>query len=1476
MTLAELAQTLRGQIAGSAKAIILDADILAEPEVDRIRAAFLLDAGQLLTLRGLTAQDVPDPAAGTLRIAAGTASWLGAAAVTPVLEFALDPGGAVQVVIDVPMPAGWQFKDTFPDLDFFPFDKAAATDPCFVYASTAQAEHHPWPGKPGESIALAAGLSFAGWVAFDVFDGAAALLSDLGLNTAFRFCGPMAPQAGAAYPVTALAGGPGSGGSLTITSGLSIGIPRLAVTITPPQNAIQSIDLTFLAETAKLAFSARLVPDTTALFFHAGPKPGCTFTALDLASLPGAANFADYIPPELRDAFADCELRAFSISLAADRGVGHLGLAIGTPERAILKLIPGVIELSAITLEIDSSDPFGSSASSTAAVTASATIPVQALPDPFRFRLALDNADTDHRWEIRSVRGSYDAAVPLGSLISSLAGGADLPAGLDTVVLSGIAAELTNTAGVYGYTLRSRADAALAVLDTAITATLGLAAGYQGGGYDVDLTGAFMVGEQSFRLSLALGRAGQAPPSAVLKASWAAPGTNTLELADLATAFGISAEDVPSVPADLDLGLDSAALTYVFSRKALAIALHSVNYGNAAFAAVVKPDGDGGAKTQFFFGLATGRRIDLTALPLVGDALAKVASVSIQDISAEVASAAFSAADLAPISDLIQPVYPRPLTEGIAAGAGLALTLDLAGRSIPFKTATPGPPPASNAHLQGAPLAAASLAATPAPGGTWFDVQKTFGPVSIQKIGVRYDGGKLWVLMDTALGVGGLTIGLHGLGIGSSLKTFDPGFTIAGIDVTLSEGPVEASGGLVGSFSPVNLEGEIVLKVPSFSLAALAGFAVGSDGQPSFFLYATLLDPPPGGPAFFFVTGLAAGIGLNRKLIIPAVDGVATFPFVAWAMGQGAPDAGDKADQVLTDLMQSGIVAPQVGAYWLAAGVHFTSFEIVDSFMLLTAALGPRFEVDLLGLSRLTLPPKAPPGDEVVLAELALKASLSPEDGLISVTGQLTPNSFVLSRSCHLTGGFAYYAWFSGPHEGEFVLTIGGYHPRFTPPNYYPVVPRLTLNWQVSDQLSVTGDEYFALTSTAVMAGGGLNAVWDGGPVSAWFSVEADFLMIYKPFHYYLSADCELGASFTIDLLLTSITVTIHIGVGIEIWGPDFAGVCSVDLSIISFTISFGGGDPQQHTALTWKEFVDQLLPRQPAQPSPRLQRPRALGRRRALVAAAPADGSAAAPAVLQITVTQGLRKTLSDTSETTLNYVVDGQHCIIEVTGLIPSKEPSFPTGQDPDSKLPLVPIDMPDDLQPKDDSGDVIPPAQDFGIGPVDVADGAFTSTLAIQIASEEAVKFHAVRILRNIPKSFWKKADFPDGKAPDVNPVQDTTIGNALVGFRLVPFADRPDYTRQIDAGHFRFTTDEEHIQHFRWSAGVVPSGGSFAGATVEQTITGTNAVRDPILAAIREAGFPVAATVDPGDLGKPTTYLHDAPVMALLGEATGATT
>ena len=114
---------------------------------------------------------------------------------------------------------------------------------------------------------------------------------------------------------------------------------------------------------------------------------------------------------------------------------------------------------------------------------------------------------------------------------------------------------------------------------------------------------------------------------------------------------------------------------------------------------------------------------------------------------------------------------------------------------------------------------------------------------------------------------------------------------------------------------------------------------------------------------------------------------------------------------MLTQLGKNNCFPAVTGQYWIAAGVKFTSFKLVQAFALITVQFGARFEIALLGVATLRQPP-APAPRALVCVEMALKVRFAPDDGLLSVMAALTVNSFLFDTRCKLTGGFAFCIWF--------------------------------------------------------------------------------------------------------------------------------------------------------------------------------------------------------------------------------------------------------------------------------------------------------------------------------------------------------------------------------------------------------------------------------------------------------------------------------
>jgi hypothetical protein len=585
--------------------------------------------------------------------------------------------------------------------------------------------------------------------------------------------------------------------------------------------------------------------------------------------------------------------------------------------------------------------------------------------------------------------------------------------------------------------------------------------------------------------------------------------------------------------------------------------------------------------SKFLFGIELGAGIELSQLPLVGSLFDRSQTLSVV-FQVLAASANFAREELKEINRLTASgVTKLPEGNGIDTSqrkvqikavvriGEISKQLDLPLETDAEKKEGDAP----SAHDKQSPAIASKTSDRMV---KWIDVQKAFGPFHFQRVGIGLNGSNIDFLLDASLEMAGLTLTLEGLAAECELAklsegNFKPTFHLDGLGVAFERGELKIGGALL-RVKEGQYDGALTLHYKKLGIQAFGSYRWEVGGHPSLFIYA-LVDYPIGGPPFFYVEGLALGFGYNRTIKLPTIDEVSEFPLVKYAMAKPATPMTPM--EVVAKLGEK--IPPAVGEYFVTAGVRFTSFKNISGFVLLTALFGQHFEIDVLGKATVSSPPNAE--KPLVSASLALLARFAPDEGELKVMAKLLPDAYVFSPDCHLTGGFAFYCWFGEKHKGDFALTLGGYSKFFDVPEHYPRVPRLGLNWQVDQNLKVTAEAYFALTPSALMAGGNLAIVWQSGNLKAWFTASVDFLIAWQPFHYRGQIGVSIGASYTFKLFGWR-TVSVELAADLTVWGPRFSGIAHVKWLVISFDVAFGDAEEKIPDPIKeWSDFQKAFLP---------------------------------------------------------------------------------------------------------------------------------------------------------------------------------------------------------------------------------------------------------------------------------------------------------
>ena len=862
-----------------------------------------------------------------------------------------------------------------------------------------------------------------------------------------------------------------------------------------------------------------------------------------------------------------------------------------------------------------------------------------------------------------------------------------------------------------------------------------------------------------------------------------------------------------------------------------------------------------GSGWRGYIGVSVSKRIEIGNLPVGG--IIESGAFAIDAVQLLVTSHDMTKDECKKLTAFLagSPKGPIPPSNGIKSRIIVKAALELATVNYPLLVeagSSAAKPPPGRADPDGDASNAESDPGTTPSAASSATVNKKIGPFAVERFYITYDIAKktFGIGVDASLELGVLKAVLRGLSATfdvSNVSGQEP-FHVKGLEISLGKaGVAKVYGGLLlAKENPLSLYGALTVGIANkFDVALLAAYATVPNERPSLFGFG-FIRVPIGGPVFFEVKGLALGIGYERDLIIPPIEKLAKFPFIEAAMAianPGSPNYDNpfpndptNADSLQGVLRRMGdATPPKAGSYWGVIGIAFSSFKVINGFVLISLQVGSATRVSAIGEAQLTLtatPPAAriEAAKPIVFIDIFLRLMVDLAAAEISVDAFINNNSYIVEHDVKITGGAAFRAWYTGEHRGEVVFTVGGYSPRvdFTKYSHYPVVPRVGISLAISDAVTVKGGMYFALTSSAGMYGMAFEVSGQWGPAKAiWAILAFDVMIGWDPFHYDFDISIEVGARFEITVWFVHVSVTAHLGASLHVLGPPFTGEARLDLAICTITWHLGQHASSEPQRIDWDAFKQKYL----------------------LAVVAPAadpqesPGQTQSKAVCDIQLAAMPLVILQRTTASDARWLADPETLVISTSSQIPSKTWQATIFGKPQTQ--------------QTDTNKA------FGIGPCAIADGDVVTTHAVTIEGPNGPDFTITVRPQTVPAAIWRK-DRGDPVGPG------SIVDNVIGGLELRPVHCVPDRTVAIAADNLLVRTDVLHLPII--AAGAKHSIDFAAGDSVSGSIALSRAVsnRRALFAALGEGIGGITVDVEGFARGDDALLFIDRPRNRLLGE------
>jgi hypothetical protein len=372
------------------------------------------------------------------------------------------------------------------------------------------------------------------------------------------------------------------------------------------------------------------------------------------------------------------------------------------------------------------------------------------------------------------------------------------------------------------------------------------------------------------------------------------------------------------------------------------------------------------------------------------------------------------------------------------------------------------------------------------------------------------------------------------------------------------------TGGGYISFDPDKGEyaGALELSLLGISIKAIAVLDTRlPDGSPGFsFLIILTFDLPPIQLGFGFTLNAVGGlVGINRTMVLDALRDALRAHHLDSILFP--PDPVRDAPQIISDIRT--IFPPARGRYvfgpMLEVGWGTPTLISLEVGVILEVPDPVR--IALLGRLHMALP-----DDDValILIQIDILGTLDMGAGLLSIDGSMYDSHILVYE---LLGDMALrLSWGDDP---DFAVSLGGFHPRFTPPAGFPALHRLTVSIGDGDNPRLSCNSYLAVTTNSYQFGANVELYAAFGGFSVQGHIGFDALFIFSPFSF----DVDFSAG--VDVKYHGVTL-LGIHLEAELSGPNPWHVHgSASLEFLFFSVSMD-------VDLTWGDDQAVSLPAAP------------------------------------------------------------------------------------------------------------------------------------------------------------------------------------------------------------------------------------------------------------------------------------------------------